>query len=118
MILTILVAGLAVFGGIFLLWTAGEAFFSAFPKKSCHVFYLSGEDGQIEQQLRTCLRLQEHGKLRGQLIFVDCGLSAEAQITAQLMLEKNNRGVLCSPSQMTDYIGRETEIIGAGTGTD
>ena len=117
MILTILVAGLAVFGGIFLLWTAADGLFAVLPKNSCHVFYLSGEDGQIEQQIRTCLRLQAHGKLRGRLIFADCGLSAEAQITAQLLL-KNNRGVLCAPSQIKDYIGWEKEIIGAGTGTD
>ena len=115
MILTILVAALAACGGILLFRELAEAFFEPLPGDACHIFYLSGDDGLVEQQLRSCLRKQEQGKLPGRLIFVDCGLSAEAQITAQLMLQKRDCGVLCAPCQVTDYIEREKEIIGAGT---
>ena len=115
MILTILVAGLAVFGGILLFWLTADALFNFVPGNACHIFYLSGEDGLIEQQLRTCLRMQERGKLRGRLIFVDCGLSPDAQMTVQLFLQGENRGVLCAPSQITDYLEWEKEVIGAGT---
>ena len=115
MILTILVAGLAVLGGILLFRAAAEALFETLPEKSFHIFYLQGEEGRVEQNIRSCLKMQERGKLPGKLIFVDDGLSPEAQITARIMLQDAQQSVLCAPSQIQDYIGREKEIIGAGT---
>lgn len=115
MLLTVLIGALAVCGAFLIAWALIEALFMHTPKDSCHIFYLRGNDAQVEQQVRSCRWLRERRGLRGQLILVDCGISPEAQITVQLMLRNDDTIKLCTFAQLADFIRLENETIGAGT---
>lgn len=114
MALTILIAALAVCGVFLIAWSITEAYFSAVPNDSCHIFYLRGDSAAVEQQVRSCRWLCERRGMLGKVIFVDCGISPEAQITVQLMLKNDDTVILCAPSQIADYIGQENDNGGAG----
>lgn len=115
MALTILIAALAVCGVFLIAWCVIEALFCTFPKNSCHIFYLQGETESVEQEMRSALWVCEKRGMSGKLIFVDCGISPQAQETAQLILKNRTAAVLCAPSQISDYLGWENGTSGAGT---
>ena len=112
MALTILIAALAACGLFLIIWAIADALLLRLPTDSCHIFYLRGDETQVEQQIRTCL--WKRSNLRGKIIFVDCGISPEAQITAQMMLKEFDFIYICSPEQIWDYIRWEKETIGTG----
>lgn len=114
MALTILIAALAVCGVFLIAWAVADALLFRAPADSCHIFYLRGEDAQVEQQVRSCLWLRRRCALRGSVVLVDCGISPEAQITAHLMLKDENCVHVCSFEQINDYIGLENKSIGTG----
>ncbi len=114
MALTILIAALAVCGLFLIVWAMTDALFLRLPNDSCHIFFLCGDDAQVEQQLRSCLWFRKQRGLRGKMIFVDCGISAQAQITAQLMLKNDDTTHICAFQQINDYIRWEKETIGTG----
>lgn len=80
----------------------------------CHVVRLAGDSPKAEQTVKSCLRLRQDG-MWGRLIFVDAGLSAEAQIAVELLLRGQLNAVLCAQEQLEQYIQWERESIGAGT---
>ena len=71
------------------------------PKSCVHIVPLRG--GRTGAVIRAALRRRASGDLRGRLIFVDCGLDAEAQIEAQLLLRQQS-AVLCAPEQLVPYL--------------
>ncbi|MBE6985530.1 MAG: hypothetical protein E7434_08010 [Ruminococcaceae bacterium] len=115
MALTILIAGLAVCGIFLVAWSLTEAFVIKIPLDSVHIFYLHGSDADVEQQMRSCLWMKNRHGLRGRLLFVDCGISPQAQITAQLMLKADDNIHICAKEQVAQYIKGECETLGAGT---
>lgn len=115
MILTIFVGALAACGIIMILWAMMEALLMPIPRDSCHIFYLHGTDAQVEQQVRSCRWLKERKGLNGKILLVDCGLSPQAQMTVQLMLEQDDTIQLCAQTQIADYLRMENGTIGAGT---
>lgn len=114
MALTIVIAALAVCGVFFVAWALAEAWMLPMPCDACHIFFLHGDDAQVEQQLRSSLWLRQRRGLRGRILFVDCGISPEAQMTAQLFLRQDDTIHLCAYAQMTDYIRWENHSIGTG----
>lgn len=115
MALTILIAALAVCGVFLIAWCVIEALFCTFPKNSCHIFYLQGDARLVEQEIRSALWVCEKRGMLGKLLFVDCGISPQAQETAQLILKDHTAAVLCAPSQISGYLGWENGTSGAGT---
>ncbi|MBE6927747.1 MAG: hypothetical protein E7467_04570 [Ruminococcaceae bacterium] len=112
MILTILIASLCACGLFMILWAIVEAVLLRLPNETVCICYLHGTDAEVEQKMRACLCLRRQGV---RLLFVDCGLSAEAQVTAQLMIGRDESMHLCSPLQIYDYIRWENGCLGAGT---
>ena len=107
MAFTILISALAVCGIFLVAWALTEAFVMKLPSDSVHIFYLRGTDAEIEQKLRACLWMRRRHGLRGKLVFVDCGLSVQSQITAQLMLDCDEGVHICSYEQLEEYIRGE-----------
>ncbi len=107
MAFTILISALAVCGIFLIAWSVTEAYVMKLPNDSVHIFYLHGTDGEIEQKLRACLWMRTRHGLRGKVIFVDCGMSPQAQITAQLLLADEEAIHICSNEQLIDYIRGE-----------
>ncbi len=114
MAITILIAALAVCGIFLVAWSITEAFLVCMPQTAVHVFYLSGSDAEVEQQIRSCLWMKQRHGLPGRMLFVDCGISPQAQITAQLLLKNEDTVQLCAPSQVAEYIRWENDTIGSG----
>ena len=104
MALTILIAALAVCGVFLIAWAIADALLFRTPTDSCHIFYLRGDDAQVEQQVRSCLWMRNRCALHGRVLLVDCGISPEAQITAYLMLKDDDCVHICSIDQICDYI--------------
>ncbi len=107
MAFTILIAALAVCGIFLVAWSLTEAFVMKLPSDSVHIFYLHGTDAEVEQKLRACLWMRTRHGLRGKILFVDKGLSPQAQITAQLMLGDDEAVRICSQEQLAEYIRKE-----------
>ncbi len=105
MVLTILVAGLAVCGVFLVLWALTEAVLRPLPQEIYHVVPLSGSAASVEQTLRLCLRT-----LRGRILFVDMGLDAEAQMTAEHLLRNAPAACLCSPVQVSEFLRWENAL--------
>ncbi len=80
-----------------------------------HVVRLRSDASKVEQTVKSCLRLQENQDLPGRLVFVDAGLTPEAQIAAELLLREGENAVLCGESQLCEMIKWEREDLGAGT---
>lgn len=116
MLLTVIIAAFAACGLILVSWALIEAFLLP-PPSNCifHVYFLQGDSAQVEHTIRACLHLREHRGMSGMLIFADDGLTPEAQMAAELLLRRTPETVLCSKSQIIDYIRRENDGIGAGT---
>lgn len=100
-LLNILVGALAALGLILLLWLGFAALLAPMPKNCVHIIPLRGE--RTGDVIRAALRRRASGDLRGRLIFVDCGLDAEAQVVAQLLLRQQS-AVLCAPEQLAHYL--------------
>lgn len=114
MLLTILVAALAACGIFLVAWAIFEALLTPLPEHTCHIVYLQGDAAAVEQHIRTCLWLRERRGMRGTFYFVDFGLCPEAQEAAQLLLKDEQAAVLCSGTQLLDYLERENREIGSG----
>ncbi len=107
MAFTILIAALAVCGIFLVTWSVTEAFVMKLPSDSVHIFFLHGTDAEVEQKLRACLWMRNRHGLRGKILFVDKGLSPQAQITAQLMIDDDQSIKICSQEQLAEYIREE-----------
>ncbi len=107
MAFTILIAALAVCGIFLVAWSVTEAFVMKLPSDSVHIFFLHGTDAEVEQKLRACLWMRNRHGLRGKVLFVDKGLSPQAQITAQLMIDDDQSIKICSQEQLAEYIREE-----------
>ena len=107
MAFTILISALAVCGIFLVAWSLTEAYVMKLPSDSVHIFYLHGTDAEVEQKLRACLWMRTRHGLRGKVIFVDGGMSPQAQITAQLMLADDEAIHICSDEQLLQYIREE-----------
>ncbi len=105
MVLTILVAGLAVCGVFLVLWALTEAVLRPLPQGICHVVPLSGDAASVEQTLRICLRT-----LRGRIVFVDMDLDAEAQMTAEHLLRNAPAACLCGQAQVSEFLRWENAL--------
>lgn len=116
MLLTVIIAAFAACGLLLVAWALFESFFLPLPESSAfHVYFLQGDTAQTEHMIRACLHLREHRGMSGRLIFADDGLTPEAQVAAELLLRRTPETVLCSKSQIIDYIRRENDGVGAGT---
>lgn len=100
-LLNMLVGAMAALGLILLLWLGFAALLAPMPKSCVHIVPLRG--GRTGAVIRAALRRRASGDLRGRLIFVDCGIDAEAQIEAQLLLRQQS-AVLCAPEQLVPYL--------------
>ncbi len=116
MALTILIAAFAVCGVFLIFWALLEAMLLPMPETACHIVYLRGSCTSATRLVRSALWRESRGSLRGKLIFVDCGLDAEAQTAVELLLRNLPYSVLCAREQLTQYI--ETERDACGTGAD
>lgn len=87
-----------------------ETLFFAGPYPVSHVIPLHGKASAVEDTVRRALH-----SLKGQLIFVDLGLDAEAQMTVELLLRGRSYAKLCAPEQVQQELRWENEV---GTGTD
>ena len=116
MLLTVIIAAFAACGLLLVAWALFESFLLPLPESSAfHVYFLQGDTAQTEHMIRACLHLREHRGMSGRLIFADDGLTPEAQVAAELLLRRTPETVLCSKSQIIDYIRRENDGVGAGT---
>ena len=97
----LLLASLAALGLLLLLWLGFQALLTPMPRHCVHVIPLRG--GNAAAVLRAALRRRCDGDLRGRLIFVDCGMDAESQIAAQILLRRQS-AVLCAPEQLCQYM--------------
>ena len=79
------------------------------------VVRLSEDAAHTEQTVKSCLRLQREKSLRGKLLFVDGGLSPEAQNVTELLLRNRGNALLCSETQLYEILKWEREELGAGT---
>ncbi|MDR0890098.1 MAG: hypothetical protein LBM28_05600 [Oscillospiraceae bacterium] len=108
MTLTFFIGVLAACGMLLIIWTVLEAFLLPMPKDKAYiVLYLSGDAGKVERYIRSCLWLMERRGFGARLILVDDGLSPDAQSAAELLLRGEDHAVLCSKTQMREYL--ETE---------
>lgn len=113
MVLTIVIGALAALAVLMILMSFLR---SLHPVRSiCHVVCLSGDAAHTEQQIRSSLRRQRDGLFNGKLIFVDVGLDPEAQIAAQVLLNREKAALLCAAKQVTEYVAWEIENFGTGT---
>lgn len=116
MVLTILIAALAVCGVLLILRTVLEAVIFPVPREnSILIVPLSGNAAQCQQTIRGCLRLRSRRGIGERLILVDQGLDPEAQIAAGILLRREDDVVLCAASQVPEMIRWENEELGAGT---
>ena len=109
MMLSVLAGLLALCAVILVLWAVGETLAVSVPGDALHIVPLRGDAAWVEQRVRACLRC-----LRGRIVFVDIGMEPEAQLCAQLLLEKREGVCLCAPEELTDYLEWET-TLGART---
>lgn len=79
------------------------------------VVRLCRDAAHTEQTVKSCLRLQREKSLRGKLLFVDGGLSPEAQNVTELLLRNRGNALLCSENQLYEILKWEREKLGAGT---
>ncbi len=115
MILTIVLTTLATCGLLLILWTLTAAIL--LPKQPANALYvlpLRGGAAQAEQAVRAALRLRERSGLCARLIFLDDGLDVEAQIAVSLLLRKMDDAVLCTATQLPEFIRTENDNLGAG----
>ena len=110
MILTLILLFLSLCAIGLVLWGICEGLLSWSPQCVYHIIPLEGNGPQVEQTLRSSLR-----SLKGRLYFVDCGLGAEGQMTAELLLRGRDSAILCSREQLPEYLRWENKI---GSGTD
>lgn len=113
MVLSIIICSLAAFAVLMIFMSFLRSLHPVRPV--CHVISLSGDAAETEQQIRSALRNQKDAVFSGKLIFVDTGLSPEAQIAAQVLLVREKAALLCSPKQVTEYVTWEIEKFGTGT---
>lgn len=87
-----------------------ETLFSSELTQVYHVVPLKGNASVVENTVRKAL-----GSLKGQLLFIDCGIDAEAQMSVELLLRGRSYAKLCVPEQIQQELRWENEF---GTGTD
>ena len=105
MVLTILLAGLAVCGVFLVLWALVQTIVHPLPLGVYHVVPLSGSAASVEQTMRLCLRT-----LRGRIVFVDVAMEPEAQIIAACLLRNESAAVVCAPAQVSEYLRWENTL--------
>ena len=105
MLLTILLAGLAVCGVFLVLWALVQTIVHPLPLGVYHVVPLSGNAPTVEQTVRLCLRT-----LRGRIVFVDIAMDAEAQMTVACLLRNESAACLCAPMQVSEYLRWENTL--------
>ena len=116
MFLSFVLAILAAVGLLSIVrWLCQALAFSLEDHDICHVIRLQGEASQTEQAIKSGLRLRKEQTLKGKLVFVDEGLSPDAQNAAELLLRKQENAILCSKSQLCELLNWEKEDIGTGT---
>lgn len=114
MFLTFVLAVLAAFGLLSILrWLLRALSIRLREEDICHVIYLHGDAPETEQTVKSCLRLREEG-MKGRLIFVDEGLTPEAQTAVELLLRERQNTALCGTSQLDVMIKWERDTLGTG----
>ena len=108
-----LLAAMGLFSIAFWLWRAAK--FPEQEKDFVWVVHLCHDAAHTEQMVKCCLRQRRESAIRGKLVFVDGGLSPEAQNITQLLLRKEEDVFLCSESQLYEILKWEREELGSGT---
>ena len=114
MLLTVLMAALAVCGLLMILLALKEAFLPR-PRYACHIIYLKDGHPSPDAQVQACLWRRRCGTLTGKLVFVDCGIDAQAQTAIQLLLRRAEDAVLCGAMQIAEHTEMRNDELGAGT---
>ena len=116
MLLTIVLAALAAMGLLCIAkWLCAALLDSIEDENVFCVVRLNCDAAQTEQTVKSCLRLQKERSLRGKLLFVDGGLSPEAQNVTERLLRNRENALLCSESQLNELLKWEREDLGART---
>lgn len=111
MFLTFLLAMLSAFGFLCVLNLLYDAItFHLKQEDLFHVVRISGEEPEVEQTVRSCIRYQDSGRLRGRIVFVDEGLTPDAQTATELLLRGREDAVLCGESELSEILCWERDI--------
>ncbi len=110
----ILIAALAVCGVFLIAWAIFEALLMPLPERdTCMLVYLHGDVAQVQQCIRACRWLRERRGVRGQMLFVDRGLTPEGRQSAVRMMSEEPSLFLCADGE--EYTILEKWKRGAGT---
>ena len=114
--LTFVLAVLASFGFLSvvkLLFDAAS--YHARPEDMFLVVHLYGEEAEVEQTVRSCLRDQDDRSSCGKIIFIDKGMTPDAQAATELLLRRREDALLCGERELPQILNWERETLGAGT---
>ena len=101
-----IVALLAAIGLSSLVWILVRALFFLPPAAhSAIVLICARGDGEgVEQQVRTLLLLRKQYGIVGQILLVDCGLSAEGMRLCRTLARGEHIVTLCASDEIGKYI--------------
>lgn len=113
--LTFVLAVLAAMGMLSIIrWLCNAISFSLKDEDAFFVVHLCGDAAHTEQTVKSCIHLRRERLVRGKLVFVDGGLSPEAQHVARMLLQKQEDALLCAESQLCEILKWERDDIGTG----
>lgn len=102
-----LVAALAAIGVASIMWAVVRTvLFAAPPRKYSAVALISakGDGTELEEQVRTLIRLRQEQGVFGAILVVDCGLNEEGKKVVKC-LERQDRWVsFCQKENLSEYL--------------
>lgn len=64
----------------------------------------SGDGAELEQSIRSLLRLRREGLYRGTILVVDCGLDEEGKALARLLCANSEEIRFCTADELSQLI--------------